>query len=155
TARTSRRSRPRPWPANSWSTPAARGSPPNPPANTCGSASVDSLQTWLRWRRAGWRTRYVPPDPARHERGERAQAARDVPREVVAAVDVPDCARAVGSDRGADLVRGEHPAEHDRPVHAEPLTAQRHGRRNGGDPVEPVEDHEHPQARLDVRLQQR
>ena len=57
-------------------------------------------------------------------------------------------ARAPGGERGADLVGGEHPAEHDAgALAAERLAAERDGGRHGRHPVEAVEDDEHDQRR--------
>ncbi len=46
----------------------------------------------------------------------------------------------------AELVRGEHPTEHDGALIAEQAAAQRHRGRHGGHPVEPVDDDEQHHA---------
>ena len=54
--------------------------------------------------------------------------------------------------RCADHVRGEDPAEHDRPgLDAVDLAAQRGGWGNGGDPVQAEQDHHDEYGWLDIR----
>ena len=81
--------------------------------------------------------------------GEEAQQAGRAERPAVAAEPGADRAGAPRGERGAEHVRAEDPAEDDADaVAAEDLGGQRDGRRDGRDPVEPVEDDEEDQAEV-------
>jgi PAP2 superfamily len=89
-----------------------------------------------------------PADGQRQRRGHNGHAARGVEGEGVRAEAVPDRTGGGGRHRGAQLVRGEHPAEHHRRRGAELLPAQRDRRWHGGHPVQPVEEYEDEHARV-------
>src|SRR5262249_13576930 len=87
------------------------------------------------------RTRRGPcADQTGVQRGEKAEEAGPVERRRVRAEVVTYEACAGGSDRRADLVGGEDPAEHDRARGTEVLPAERDRRRHRCHPVEAVED---------------
>lgn len=96
----------------------------------------------------------MPADGRADQGGDRAETRGGEPRDrVLAGVVAHDTGEDRG-DAGADLMRREHPAEHERTLVAEDLTAKRDGRRYGRDPVEPVDDDEHDDARLHLRREQ-
>src|SRR5690606_18326341 len=85
-------------------------------------------------------------DRAAEEGGEGAQARGGEEGDVVGAVGGADVARAESGHGGAQLVGGEDPAEDDGGVRAEVVAADGEGGRDGGHPVEAVEDDEDPDA---------
>jgi hypothetical protein len=76
-----------------------------------------------------------------------AQDARENERRVVAARPGANDAGDIRDQACAELVSGEDPAEHQRRTQAaEAIGRQARGRRNGGDPIQSVEDRKNRQA---------
>ncbi len=159
---------------------AARAPRPAPPACTSPASPTRSAACSANWRstraasparwRSGRRTgrpgcpaespppgsgqpgrRSRPPaDHQGHQGRRRAQGAGGDPDDVVGAEAVAGHAAQKGDEGGTDLVGGEDPAEDDGAVLAVLLAAQGEGGRDGGDPVETVEDDEEDHRGVDA-----
>ena len=85
----------------------------------------------------------APADKQHPEGSGKTSRTRKEKRDIVTPVDAPDEPGQISDGSSADLVRGNHPTEHQAHVSgSEDPGSQSNGRRHRGNPIKAIEDRE-------------